>query len=395
MPELHKWFNLLCSRGPGFGYHPEPIKSFVVVNDRWKNEAAAIFGDLGIQVVTGHRFLGGFIGNHSERDKYVTQRWVGHLDLLSEAALTQPQLVYAALLRSLQHEWTFLLRVVPQCGHLFQEFEMSLFSRFLPAMFGVEVSAVERRLFALPLQLSGLGICNPVSLAFHLFNSSVRITEHLVKYTVCFETSELDSHFDCVSSNKLSYCQQLSVNFDEEFSQLLPLFDSKQQRAISCTKDGNISAWLSVLPLARSQFDLLAQEFRDGLALYYRKPLLSLFSVCDGCGAPLSIEHALDCCFGGLVTRWHNEVRDAFGDLASLVWSPIVKEPVVCDGSAGADTLIADLCVRGAWEPQTEALFDIRVVDTDARSYCACSPKDVLGTAEGEKKHKYLQACQD
>ena len=57
--------------------------------------------------------------------------------------------------------------------------------------------------------------------------------------------------------------------------------------------------------------------------------------------------------------------------------------------------LIADLCIREVWGPQTEALFDIRVVDTDARSYCARSPKDVLGTAEGEKKHKYLQACQD
>ena len=104
--------------------------------------------------MTGHSFFGGFIGSHSERDEYVVskvQRWVGHLDLLSEAALTQPQLAYAALSRSLQHEWTFLLRVVPQCGQLFQELEMSLFSRFLPAMFGVEVSAVERCLFVLPL----------------------------------------------------------------------------------------------------------------------------------------------------------------------------------------------------------------------------------------------------
>ena len=117
---------------------------------------------------------------------------------------------------------------------------------------------------------------------------------------------------------------------------------------------------------------------------------MSFPAVCDGCGAPFSTEHALDCHFGGLVTRRHNEVRDAFGDLASLVWSPVVKEPVVHDGSAGADVLIADLCVCGVWGPQTEALFDIRVVDTDARSYCACSPKDVLGTAEGEKKRKYL-----
>jgi len=67
----------------------------------------------------------------------------------------------------------------------------------------------------------------------------------------------------------------------------------------------------------------------------------------------------------------------------------------VCDNSAGADTLVADLCVCGFWESQTEALFDIRVVDTDAWSYCARSPCDVLSSAEGEKKCKYLQAFQD
>ena len=65
------------------------------------------------------------------------------------------------------------------------------------------------------------------------------------------------------------------------------------------------------------------------------------------------------------------------------------------DSSDGADALIADLFVCGAWEPQTEALFDIRVVDNDARSYRAHTPHDVLSTAEGEKKRKYLQACQD
>ena len=322
-------------------------------------------------------------------------RWVRNLDVLSEAALSQPQLAYAALSRSLQHEWTFLLRVVPECGQLFQELEMSLFSRFLPAMFGVEVSAVERRLFALPLRLGGLGIGNPMSLASHLFNSSVQATEHLARSIVGLEKFELDSHFDHVSLNRLHCRQQLSIIFDDEFDQLFALFDPLQQRAILRAKDGNISSWLSVLPLARSQFDLSAQEFRDGLALRYRKPLLSLPSVCDGCGAPFSVDHALDCRFGGLVTRRHNEVRDAFGDLASLVWSPVVKEPIVRDDSAGADTLIADLCARGVWESQTEALFDIRVVDTDAQSYRARRPCDVLGSAEVEKKRKYLQACQD
>ena len=67
---------------------------------------------------------------------------------------------------------------------------MSLFSRFLPAVFGVQVPAVEQRLFALPIQLGSLGICNPISLAFHLFNSSVHSIEHLVKSIVGFETFE-------------------------------------------------------------------------------------------------------------------------------------------------------------------------------------------------------------
>ena len=155
-------------------------------------------------------------------------RWVGHINVLAEAASTQPQLAYAAVTKSLQHEWNFLLRVVPQCGPLSQDLEMSLCSRFLPAMFGLEVSAAERRLFALPLRLGGLGICNPVSLASNLYDSSVKCTEHLIKSIVRLENFELDSHFECVAINKVTHRQQMSVVFYDEFGQLLPLFDFLQ-----------------------------------------------------------------------------------------------------------------------------------------------------------------------
>jgi len=52
-------------------------------------------------------------------------------------------------------------------------------------------------------------------------------------------------------------------------------------------------------------------------------------------------------------------------------------------------------CVRGVWQPQTGALFDIRIVDTDAQSYSACTPLVVLCSAGAEKKRKYSQACHD
>ena len=39
------------------------------------------------------------------------------------------------------------------------------------------------------------------------------------------------------------------------------------------------------------------------------------------------------------------------------------------------------------------ALFDICIVDTDARSYLSHSPSAVLASAEAEKKRKYCDAC--
>ena len=60
-------------------------------NEQWKKEAAAIFGDLGVQVVTGHIFVGGFIGSQCGRQEYVMSkvcRWVGHVNVLAQAAST-------------------------------------------------------------------------------------------------------------------------------------------------------------------------------------------------------------------------------------------------------------------------------------------------------------------
>jgi len=115
---------------------------------------------------------------------------------------------------------------------------------------------------------------------------------------------------------------------------------------------------------------------------------------CDGCGEDFSLTHALDCRKGGLVTQHHNEVRDAVGDLAALGYSKVVCEPIVYDGNEVSLALIADLGVREVWIPQVEALFDVRVADTDAASYVNHSVSAVLAIAEEEKKHKYLPAAE-
>ena len=59
------------------------------------------------------------------------------------------------------------------------------------------------------------------------------------------------------------------------------------------------------------------------------------------------------------------------------MWDCIVSEPVGRDASVNGEALIADLGDRGVWEPQPMALFDICVVDTDARAYLSHSPSTV------------------
>ena len=86
----------------------------------------------------------------------------------------------------------------------------------------------------------------------------------------------------------------------------------------------------------------------------------------DECGVPFTIEHALDCHVEGLVGQRHNEVRDAVGDLASLAWGQMTKEPIVCESSStdpSSVTLIADhdLQICGVWQPQADVLFDVHM----------------------------------
>jgi len=96
----------------------------------------------------------------------------------------------------------------------------------------------------------------------------------------------------------------------------------------------------------------------------------------------------------GLIVQRHNEIQNAIGDLAALLWGQVKRElPVVSEDSATDETLIADLGIRGVWSPQSEALFDICVTNTDAQSYLSQVPDQVLFRAEVEKKHKYSAAA--
>ena len=84
------------------------------------------------------------------------------------------------------------------------------------------------------------------------------------------------------------------------------------------------------------------------------------------------------------------------GQLTTTAFSYVTKEPMVREyGSSTADggALVCDLAVQGVWNPQTEALLDICVVNTDAQSYASRSVTSVLDSIARAKKMKHRQAC--
>ena len=128
LSDLHKWFLLLCSCGAYFG--PNYLNVLLLLHPPdCMRLAKEIFGDSGIQVVTGHWFLSGFIGDSGDRQKLMLQKVLkcgDHLMVLLHHSLRLVLLLFLSLA-----VWVaFCLRIISHCGTLFADLESSLSSCF-------------------------------------------------------------------------------------------------------------------------------------------------------------------------------------------------------------------------------------------------------------------------
>ena len=91
------------------------------------------------------------------------------------------QYVYAGLQKSLQQEWEFVQRVIPDIEDAFGPVETSLRDAFLPALFqGVGELTLGRGVTRLRVKQAGLDIPDPTKTAPENWMTSCVITGHLV-----------------------------------------------------------------------------------------------------------------------------------------------------------------------------------------------------------------------
>ena len=73
-------------------------------------------------MVTGHLYLGGYIGDMEAEGRWLADKitgWAESVETLSGVSRKHPQSAYARLQKSLQQEWAFMQRVTPGIGNAF------------------------------------------------------------------------------------------------------------------------------------------------------------------------------------------------------------------------------------------------------------------------------------
>ena len=251
------------------------------------------------------------------------KRHVSHKDRSSQASpltCTSSSDVLP-LLWPVDEEWNYLQRVVPHCGPALLAVEKAIAESFLPKLFGCEVSPAERSMCELPIKLAGLGVVNPsTSAPLASYELSRNTTAHLVNAITGREEFDSGKHLESVQKARTEARSRRETESTAQFEASVSVLGNAPQRSLRRAKEFSTGAWLSAMPKAWNDTILSAEEFRDGLAMRYSKPLQRLPGTCDGCGKAFSLDHGLNCPNGGNVIRRHNEVRDV-GQLASTGYS--------------------------------------------------------------------------
>ena len=114
-------------------------------------------------MVKGYCFLGGFIGDHDSTKAFIQKKIMeltNSVVKLSKVAESQPQAAFSALAKSLQFEWSYLQRILPNFDDEYVPIQDAVNQMFWPAVFAGTISNQEHHLFTLPARM-GMGVRNP------------------------------------------------------------------------------------------------------------------------------------------------------------------------------------------------------------------------------------------
>ena len=401
---LREWFDAIADKGPLYGYHAEPTKSWLIVKEGKLDDAIAAFEGTGVNItVHGQKHLGAVIGNPSYKKDFVSklvEKWVLEIKTLSDIAKFEPHAAYTAFTSCIRHRYTFYLRTIPDLGSLLQPLEDAISNLLIPALTeGRHVSADERVLLSLPPRLGGMGIIAPTRTCQQEFTFS-KIATNMLTSAICEQQHDLPPNFtEQCKTTRAEIRSKRRADQSEVLEDLRSRMTPVESRTNDINCETGASIWLTTLPIEEKGFSLTKREFWDSVHLRYGWPLPRLPSKC-ACGETFNVAHALSCKKGGFVTQRHNELRDMTADLLSEVCRDVCVEPTLNQltgetlsyrtANTAPDARL-DVSARGVYTRNQRTFFDIRVFHPNARRFQGQSLKQTYVTNEKEKKRAYNQ----
>ena len=79
-------------------------------------------------------------------------KWCKEIERLTIFAETQPQAAFAAYIHGEQHKFTYFLRTIPGMERSLEILDDLIENKFIPALFGHNITAEQRELFSLPIK---------------------------------------------------------------------------------------------------------------------------------------------------------------------------------------------------------------------------------------------------
>ena len=178
-----------------------------------------------------------------------------------------PHSAFTGMTKSLQHQWTFFQRVIPNIAHLFAPVEEAIASAFIPAIYGESVSETVRLLASLPVKCAGLAITNPVETCQANYVASTLVCSHLSQAVQgkC-EFFEM-THKGCLlSSLRSSSLRTDAANASlDSLLQTIPLNDGKPRDRRAIVRGCQTGAFLSAVPSSINGSTLGEMEFQDSI----------------------------------------------------------------------------------------------------------------------------------
>ena len=402
--ELRKWWENITTHGPLLGYYPNPDKSWLVVKQELFDKATEKFNDTGVNITTeGRKYLGGFIGTNQGKEKHVNnliEKWSKQLIKLSSIAKFEPQAAYTAFVSGFRHRFTYHIRTIPDLSAQLQNVDHIIDHHFIPAITdGRKLSCIERKLFALPVRLGGLGIPILSEMCDYEHQNSKRICESISNNIITQNNINSSTAENNININIRS--QIIKTRNDRQKIQLEQIrldLNANEIRANDLAQLKGSSNWLTALPIQQETYVLSKREFFDAISLRYRWNIKYLPAAC-ACGKTFTIDHAISCIKGGFIHRRHNEIRDLFAKLFDEVCHDVSIEPtlvpltgeVLPAGSNKADEARLDIAARGFWGRCEKAFFDVRIFNPYAKTHLNQSLDNVFNSNEREKKRHYNQ----